>query len=695
MNRVLAAAIVGVTVGAAGTFAVLDHNLITAASQNQTVIRDLGNVPKITDTVAALHREDRYENLHSIEQILALPTNFAQTEALYVLAGRSDSGSVQNLIYEANRIADPADRDGALATLFSRLTELDPPSALAMSRTDLLSNNKDVESTVWRSWGKHDLDGALLAAKAQSTSGQRNRAAQALFSAFGYLGNDTTARIEETLDIRPDRMSRNRFLYDLADRSPADAIKYVSNISSGRDQRDSLSVLAHHLRRNDPKRAASYADLFSDAILRQSYLSIVASTMAAAEPEAVLDQLLTTALSRPERNQIYGAMRELAARDVDRAIQYLEQVSSTQDRQILGSMIIEELARQDPMRALDWAREKDRGDYPKLLTQVLSRIASSEPQLAMEEAISIQHASRRNQAISNVVQTVARNDPALAAEFVNQIPNQQDRESATTRMILSWAQTDPEAAVNWVMTNDKINGTTVLERAGMWLVRTDIDAAIRMLPKLDDNNAAAWRQQIAQTLASERSATDAQNFISQFEGSNGFDKLQAAVATGVAKNDAFLAKQLADQLPRGADRDSAYSQLITEHANTNPAEAAAWLASISDAQYRSSATFGLMRVWYSQDPDAADRWANNLRRGAQRDDAIVGLASNWQEMTPSRRLLIDSIGDSEKQIQAQIAQIRIVARIDWQKAQTMLAETDMRSIDRQRIQMMIDHYRNR
>ena len=46
---------------------------------------------------------------------LAVPTDFVQTEALYVLAGRSDSGAVQDLIYQANRIADTADREAALA----------------------------------------------------------------------------------------------------------------------------------------------------------------------------------------------------------------------------------------------------------------------------------------------------------------------------------------------------------------------------------------------------------------------------------------------------------------------------------------------------------------------------------------------------------------------------------------------------
>ncbi len=63
-------------------------------------------------------------------------------------------------------------------------------------------------------------------------------------------------------------------------------------------------------------------------------------------------------------------------------------------------------------------------------------------------------------------------------------------------------------------------------------------------------------------------------------------------------------------------------------------------------------------------------------------------------MTPSRQLLLESIGNSGKQTQAKVARIHIVARTDWKKAQTMLTETDMGNTERQSIQNRIDYYRN-
>lgn len=694
MKKVLVAAFAGVIVGAVGAYAILDRNLTTGGPQGRVAGKDIGNMPTMSGAVAAQHREDRYENLRTIEQILALPTDFSQTEALYVLAGRSDSGAVQNLITEANRIADPADRDGALVILFSRLTELDSPAALALARTAIFLADRGIESEVWRSWGKRDLDGALRAAKAHSTSGQRNLATQALFSVYGYLGNETTARIEHELGIRPDRTSRSRFLENLANQSPADAIEYISNIRLSRDQREALSWLAYYLNRNDPGRAGSYADMFTDAGQRETYRNFVATATIAADPTVVLDQLLTAYGPRPKNAQVLGAMRELVAQDVDSAIRYFERVNSRQDRQRFGSLIAVELARQDPARALDWARENEPGQSTRLLMRVLSKIASSDPRLAMDEANSIRHASRRNQAIAYVISTVARADPLLAAEFVDQITNRRDRQTAAANMVSLWARQDPDAAVNWAMTNDEIDSKAILTQVAMRLAQTDMDAMIRLLPRLDEENAVGWRRQIAQNLATRTSAAAAQNFINKFNGSEDYLKLRVAVVKGVIQNDIVLAKQLADQLPAGTDRDTTFVQLISYHANTNPIEAAAWLASISDRQQRSVATGQLVRVWNSQDSDAASRWVNNLPWGGQRDDAIVGLASNWQEMTQSRRFLIESIEDSDKKTQARIAYIGMVARTDWQKAQSMLTEIDLPSIYRQRIQTVIDHYRN-
>lgn len=70
-KRMFAAAIAGVIVGAvvgvSATLTILDRDLTTIDLQNPHIERDLAHVPKMPRSVAGKHRENRYENLHTIE----------------------------------------------------------------------------------------------------------------------------------------------------------------------------------------------------------------------------------------------------------------------------------------------------------------------------------------------------------------------------------------------------------------------------------------------------------------------------------------------------------------------------------------------------------------------------------------------------------------------------------------------------
>ena len=74
------------------------------------VERSLEKPAPMSRQVAEAHRQQQYESISTIEETLALPTDFAQTAALYMLAGRADAAELQDLIYEASRIRERLDR---------------------------------------------------------------------------------------------------------------------------------------------------------------------------------------------------------------------------------------------------------------------------------------------------------------------------------------------------------------------------------------------------------------------------------------------------------------------------------------------------------------------------------------------------------------------------------------------------------
>ena len=164
MARVTTALMGGILIGVLITFAAARFGA-SGEQRPSEVVRDITDVPKVTEAVADQHREERYANLKSATEIMALPTEFARLEAMYALAGRSGSAAVQDLIFEADRVADVQQRESLLNVLFYRLTELDPRSALALTQVDSFKKTRSLEQTVWRAWARSDLDDALFAAK--------------------------------------------------------------------------------------------------------------------------------------------------------------------------------------------------------------------------------------------------------------------------------------------------------------------------------------------------------------------------------------------------------------------------------------------------------------------------------------------------------------------------------------------------
>ena len=134
MARTITAIFAGVLFGAFAMLLVSNFDSGNVATDGN--IRDLAEVLPMTRAESVRHREERYRTLSGVAEVMALPTEFARAEALYALAGRSGSAAVRALIFEADRIVDDVARARLLGILFSRLTEIDPRSALTLARND-------------------------------------------------------------------------------------------------------------------------------------------------------------------------------------------------------------------------------------------------------------------------------------------------------------------------------------------------------------------------------------------------------------------------------------------------------------------------------------------------------------------------------------------------------------------------------
>lgn len=697
MSRIITALLAGLALGVAGAWWLAASRSSPPALDEPLVVRDIVDVPKMRAVEAEAHREDRYARIRSIEDTLALPGDFSQTEALYVLAGRADSSEVQALIHEANRIADPTDRNSALSILFLRLAELDPLSALTMARMPGFSKNRSLESTIWRTWSKLDLDAALDAVKDLATPGDRDQAAQTILAAYGYLGNATTDRIEAELGVQANSNSRARYLFNIADRSPAEAIEWIESLPPAQ-QLEAVRWLAGYLARRDSAEMLAYSDLLRNSLHRRVFEDTVNSALAQEDPERFLANLPAGALRGPRGGQYMAAFRALVAQDIDRALAYYGSLTSPNDRAVLGGMIAGEMAGKDPDRALRWALEQDTSNF-NLIVNVLSQIAAVDPAQALLAIEQIDNPQVRRQALGNVIMNAAQSDPLATRAYIDTIVDPRDREMATQSFYNSWIMTDPVAAVDHLLGSELKNAEPMIMQAGFNLAMNDLDAAIRTLPRLEGAAAAQWRTAIATQIVQQRGAEAAQRFVEQHRGKPGYSEMQVAVINGLADQDIHAARQMVDSMPAGSARDQSYANLVSRHAYSNPQEAAGWLAGIGDESMRGMASQQVASAWHQFDPQSATNWVLNQPGGPARDDAIVGLAANLVDQGSAAAAdLVEQIDDPLKRRQAYIMQVWNLARTDQERARALLGRIDLSDEERRQIEARLSemsqmHYR--
>ena len=647
----------GAVAGAVATYHLASPEPATRFSA--PIERNIDDVADMSVSEAESHRRDRYASIRTIEDTLALPTDFAETEALYVIAGRADSEGLQDLIYQAEAIRDRTDRMAALEILFLRMTELDPRSALAIARSPTFKSEKSHERSVWAAWGRLDLEQALAEAKS-GTVAQQKDAAQSLYLSLRGRDKSRSASIESTLGVAPGRAARAQRMYALADESPAAAIQYIESLPNVRDQQEQFHSLAYHLNRTGRIAEADFGELIQSRTNRRTFERSMARYRAGADPQAALDTFL--AGNKDEQGRVQA------------------------------SMALQQLAEQDPDAALAWARQNDASGNESMLVSVITQIGQRDPLRALAEAQSIGNRQVQDQVLMRIVMTAAQSDPAEASRLIESVNDGNARRSAVRQVAAAWAQSDITGALDWISTLDAVDQGHAFDYLGQSLVRTDIDRAMELIDQMPSAGKQKLTLQIAQNLAQQRGYDEAAVFIAQYEGSKEYARLQQAALSSLAMTDPGRAMQLATTVKDERTRDSLYVTIVGRQVAEDPQLALQSLDSISNSDTRRNALTQLAYGWFSSDPDSAGAWLDSLPRGAERDAVILASVSSNRTEPARVQKLINSVSDPAVRKQAQLAQVRTLAQTDPGAARRLLNSIDLTEKELEQYDQFFDTY---
>ena len=379
-------------------------------------------------------RAGHFTELHSVQDVLGLPSAFARREALYAIAGRADLRELDALIAEARNIPNQADRAAALEVLYLSYVERDPRRALqsAYSLPDSEARN-DSLTRVAAAW-------ARLAPEA----------------AFQQAGLETDAPIRTTL--------QNAIVQTWAAQDAVAAFARVNALPAGVQRDQLLTWTTRELARQDPQRAAA-----------------LIAKLVPADADAL--------------NRVLAS--EWAANDPRAAARWLES-RPRQSIGTLAYTVAPLYAAQFPAEALDWASRLDRSRNGRLWSQALVGVANQDPDAALQAAIGVKDAARRSTALGAVIAAIAERDPALAIRHLEKLPTGEARSQVVAQIAMQIAQTDPDAAVAWLKSiNDRGGRIQGLHQIGDQIAQRDVEAATRLLDEIPPEVRSHWISQIA------------------------------------------------------------------------------------------------------------------------------------------------------------------------------------------------------
>jgi hypothetical protein len=457
------------------------------------------------------------ENLNSVQDAMDLPGGFAQLDALYSLAASSDAMEIQGFVYEADELEDAISRRSALIVLFSRLVEVDPRSAVAISRGPRFANDRRYETEVWTEWARIDMPAALSAATKITGAADKNLVAQALFSANRRADFAVMQEIIDELGVRPDRNSQTQFAVQLSNRSRKEALDYINSIPSQSEQQSIANTVGTYLGRRDAVEARKVADRLRSPQTRLAYLANVERGAGARDPRAAVDRALSNPVAAMRVIETSNAMKEYARVDARGAAAYVKKIDNQTLRLAVENSIVGPMAMQDPDFAMQWAQKQDPKGRRGLYSVALAQTAVADPDAAFASAMAVDDRAPRQLAMQRVLSVVGQLEPKRAVGMLDRIRDEEDLLKAHSMVAQSWIKSDPDAAIDWLTGDPRLNEPAFCMEIAPVLVEADVYAAQRLLSRLDGRSAQILQTRIASTLVTEHTVQETMAFINEID----------------------------------------------------------------------------------------------------------------------------------------------------------------------------------
>jgi hypothetical protein len=395
--------------------------------------------------------------------------------------------------------------------------------------------------------------------------------------------------------------------------------------------------------------------------------------VAVAAPAVALDRLdAAPAQLRDELAQT--ALQELAKRDPQAAIDWLDKAPRGAKRQSLVRAVAWGFAQHDADGALAWARSLQPGE-PFAMASAIAGIGEANPMHALDLAAETLAPLERMRTTEQIVFRAIRRDPTLTAALLERmvaLPDNREMQSMMQSLVTTWAQREPAKAAEWFVSNATRAPIDVATAVASHYAVVDPTQAGSYTARLPTELRGAWLRGIAATYAAHDPGA-ALDWVEQFRGSPEYDDAVAAVIQSAAQIDPALAARAVESIGKDDSRRNAASTLAVNWAGRDPAAAATWAASLRDPLSQSAAVMSVAGLWASEDPAAAQAWVLAQPAGEVRDTGITMLLRASAGLGAPDASLLSALSSEQARLQVVRNTAVVIAQRDPEAARAFAA----------------------
>lgn len=451
------------------------------------------------------------------------------------------------------------------------------------------------------------------------TADSRRRQAGASFKS----GDEFGSRLEKALS-HPNGIKRERAISTIADgldpRQIREAIDVVLKVYSP-DRRAVMTALFSRWGEIEPKAALEYAITMKD------------------------DWSLTMTVE---------VTKSWAGYNLAEARESVDKMPASMVQKAAVGGLMEKLSESDPKAAFELALKTQ--TYSNVIDTAFSNWAESNPEEAALYADKLPPGFQRNAALRAVAASWARSDLQSALRWAEAVPaknepNEFSTDSPLPNLLRIWMDADSESALRWLEAfpagEKKSDAVANLIRN----IKAD-DYALPMAERLiamahsGEARDQAWDRYVRSWCDLD---LDGALAWTQSQSTNVQEKILPALAQKVAQQEPLRALELVASLGE-APRGKATNSVLAAWANTEPADAAAWLAKQPP---EASLHQSVAQAWVAQDLPAATQWVNGLADGPMKDEVILRVVSKFQSRNPQVAVAwVEGISDEAKRVEA-------------------------------------------